>query len=51
MYGACAAIINRFHLLHAPTFGIRAVMMLVIAGIYSPPDCAVETSEALGARL
>jgi MFS family permease len=42
VYGACAALIDRFHLPHATTFGICAVMMLAIAGIFVPPDCAVE---------
>jgi len=46
VYGACAAIIGRFHLPHATTFGICAVMMLLIAGIFSPPDCAVESGDA-----
>lgn len=46
VYGLCAAIVSRFQLPHATTFGICAGLMLIIAGAYRPPDCAVETATA-----
>jgi MFS family permease len=42
VYGVCALIVQHFHLPHAATFGLCAGLMLVIAGLYKPPDCALE---------